>query len=146
MKKLLLTAATAFFSLAVFAAEPTAVTEKVLQAFQTSFKDAKQVVWEEYTDMYEVRFMHNNIKSRIIYDTEGNIIKTVRYYSEGQLPMLVKAKIKEKYADKKVFGVTEVASAENVVYHIVLEDAETWMNIECDAYGHSTVVKKFKKA
>ena len=146
MKKLLLTAATALFSLAVFAAEPTTVTEKVLQAFQTSFKDAKQVTWEEYKNVYEVRFMHNDIKSRITYDTDGNIMKTVRYYSEDQLPLLVKVRIKEKFAGKKVFGVTEVASADTIVYHVVLEDAKTWTSIECDAYGQSTVVKRMKKA
>ena len=146
MKKLLLSVSAAIFSLLVFANEPTAVNEKVLQAFQSSFKDAKQVVWEELTDQYEVRFINNDIKSRITYDTDGNILKTVRYYYEQQLPILVRAKIKERFTGKKVYGVTEVASVDDITYHIVLEDAKTWTNIECDAYGHATVVKKFRKA
>ena len=146
MKKLLLSVTTAIFSLFVYATEPTAVSEKALQAFHSSFKDAKQVVWEEHTNLYEVRFMHNDIKSRITYDNEGNILKTVRYYYEPQLPLLVRAKIKERFNGMKVFGVTEVASRDEITYHVVLEGEKTWTNIECDAFGNATVTKRFKKA
>ena len=146
MKKLLLTVATAIFSLLVYATEPTAVSEKVLQAFHASFKDAKQVVWEERTDLYEVRFLHNDIKSRITYNAEGNILRSVRYYYEQQLPIMIRTKIKDRFAGKKVFGITEVASSDEVIYHVVLEDEKMWTNIECDAYGNATVVKRFKKA
>jgi hypothetical protein len=146
MKKLLLSVTTAIFSLLVYATEPTAVNEKVLQAFHASFKDAQQVVWEEHTDMYEVRFLHNDIKSRITYDTEGNIMKTIRYYFEPNLPLLVRAKIKERFKGSKVFGVTEVSSRDEITYHVVLEGEKTWTNIECDAYGNTAIVKKFKKA
>src|SRR5688572_20303907 len=110
MKKLLLSVAAAMFSLFVFATAPTAVNEKVLKAFSASFKDAQQVVWEEHANAYEVKFVHNDIKSRITYDTNGNILKTIRYYNEEQLPLFIRGKLKEKFEDKKVFGVTEVAS------------------------------------
>jgi len=147
MKKLLLSVTAAIFSLVVFAA-PNAVNEKVLKAFNASFKDAKQVVWEENLDanLYEVKFVHNDIKSRITYDAEGNILKAIRYYYEQQLPLLIQGKLKQKFAGKKVFGVTEVSSQDQMSYHIVLEDAKNWTIVICDAQGYMTVDKKYKKA
>lgn len=148
MKKLLLSVSAAIFSLAVFAASPTTVTEKVLKAFNASFKNAKQVVWDENPEanVYEVKFLDNNIRSRITYDPEGNILKAIRYYHEEHLPILIKGKLKQKFAGKKVFGVTEVASEDNLEYHIVLEDAKNWVIVISDAQGYMSVDKKYKKA
>jgi len=145
MKKLLLSVTAAIFSLVVFAA-PTAINEKVLKAFNASFKDAQQVVWEEHTNVYEVKFVHNDIKSRITYDANGNILKTIRYYNEEQLPLLIRGKLKEKFEDKKVFGVTEVATQDELSFHIVLEDEKTWTIVISDATGFMVVDKKYNKA
>lgn len=146
MKKLLLSVIAAMFSLFVFATAPTAVNEIVLKAFNASFKDAQQVVWEEHANAYEVKFVHNDIKSRITYDTNGNILKTIRYYNEEQLPLFIRGKLKEKFEGKKVFGVTEVASQDQLNYHVVLEDEKTWTIVICDALGYITIDKKYNKA
>lgn len=148
MKKLLLSVTAAIFSLVVFAAAPNTVNEKVLKAFNASFKDAKQVVWEEHPNVntYEVKFVHNEIKSRITYDVNGNILKTIRYYYEAQLPLFIQGKLKQKFTGKKVFGVTEVAAQDQLNYHIVLEDEKNWTIVVCDAHGYMTVDKKYRKA
>jgi hypothetical protein len=146
MKKLLLCLTTAIFSLTVFAASPTNVNEKVLKAFNASFKDAQQVIWEEYSDMYEVKFVHNQIRSRVTYDVNGNILKTMRYYYGDQLPLFIQGRLKEKFPGKQVFGVTEVATPDQVNYHIVLEDAKHWTIVICDALGYMMVDKKYNKA
>lgn len=144
MKKILLTAATAFFSLFIFANEP--VNEKVLQAFNQSFKNVKEVIWHEYGDHYEVKFKQNEIRSRVSYDADGNILKAIRYYTADGLPIFVRAKLESKYKGKKVFGVTEVASNDELKYHIVLEDEKTWTHVEGDSFGNMITTKKFKKA
>lgn len=146
MKKLLLCLATAIFSLTVLATSPTIVNEKVLKAFNASFKDAQQVIWEEHSDMYEVKFIQNQIRSRVTYDVNGNILKTMRYYYEDQLPLFIRGKVKEKFPGKHVFGVTEVATPDQLNYHIVLEDAKQWTIIICDAFGFIMVDKKYNKA
>lgn len=146
MKKLVALAATALLSLTIFATEPSAVNEKVLQAFEQSFKNASGVVWHEYADRYEVKFLHNSIDSRITYDADGNIIKTFRYYGEENLPLFVRAKLQKIYAGKKVFGVTELSSEGEMDYYIVLEDATTWSHVKCSATGNLELYKKYKKA
>ncbi|ANE51184.1 hypothetical protein [Flavisolibacter tropicus] len=146
MKKLLLCLVTAIFSLTVFAATPTIVNEKVLKAFNASFKDAQQVIWEEHTDVYEVKFVQNQIRSRVTYDVNGNILKTMRYYYEDQLPIFIRGKLKQKFPGTKVFGVTEVATPDQLNYHIVLEGAKHWTIVVCDSMGYMMVDKKYNKA
>lgn len=146
MKKIILSITAALFSLFTFATDPLAVNEKVLTAFNKSFKDAKEVVWSEYENFYEVKFTHNTVQAMISYDQEGNILKSRRYYFEDMLPLLIKGKINKRYSDKKIYGVTELASDAEVAYYIILEDEKTWLTIKSDSYGNMTTYQKFKKA
>jgi len=144
MKKYFLLAAIAFaFSFRAMADDPN---EKVLSAFNKTFPHVKDVAWTENENSYEVKFKQNEILSKITYDKEGNIIRTLRYYYEQQLPILVLSKVKSKFSDKKIFGVTEESSDNGTFYHIVLEDEKNWINITADTFGSIKVDKKFRKA
>jgi len=147
MKKLILSLSTAFFSLTLLASPSSDdINRKVLAAFEASFKGASDVVWNEYDNMYEVKFKHNDIQSRVTYDTDGNIVKTIRYYQEDNLPLLIRGKLNEKYKDYKIFGVTELAADGEQSYYVVLEGAKNWITVKCDSYGNTSVHKKMKKA
>jgi hypothetical protein len=145
MKKILLAAAFAISSLSLFAAGP-GVDEKVLEAFNKTFRNAQDVSWTEMEDTYQVSFKQNTITSKITYDRRGNIVKTLRYYFEEQLPLLVLSRIKNKYSGKSVHGVVEVSSEAGTFYHITLEDEKNWMEIKADNFGNLSVEKKFRKA
>ena len=144
MKKIFLAIMISAFTLNAFATDP--VDAKVLESFKKAFKDAENVSWSTSEYTYEVRFEQNKVTAKITYDKNGNIIKTLRYYGEDKLPLMVLTKVKNKYADKKIFGVVEVSSDEGTFYHLTLEDAKNWMQIKADGYGYMTVEKKFKKA
>jgi hypothetical protein len=143
MKKILLAAIVFASSFTAMADDPS---EKVLDAFNKTFPNVKEVAWTESEHSYEVKFKQNEILSRITYDKEGNILKTLRYYYEQELPLLVLSKVKRKFSDQKIFGVTEEASDEGTFYHIVLEDEKHWINITADSYGSIKVDKKYNKA
>ncbi len=144
MKRIFLAATSLFCSLIVLAEEP--VNEKVMQAFTQSFKHVKDVVWHEYANYYEVVFKQQDIRARISYDTDGNIVKSLRYYTEDQLPFFVRAKLQKQYAGKKVYGVTELTEWDQINYHVVLEDEKSWTHVKCDPYGSMETVKKYRKA
>ena len=146
MKRLTLAVVALAFTLVSFAKVPSTVNEKVLTAFSSTFKNATEVSWHEYTDYYEVRFIQASIDTRVKYDTEGNVLQSMRYYSEEALPLLIKAKLRNKFADKKVFGVTEIAQDNQVDYYITLEDSKNWTKVKSDYFGNMTVEKKYKKA
>jgi hypothetical protein len=143
MKKILFAALVLSCSFRVFANDPN---EKVLKAFNKTFPHVQEVSWSENPHSYDVRFKQNEITAKVTYDKEGNIIRTLRYYYEQQLPILVLTKVKDRFSEKKIYGVTEESSDAGTFYHITLEDEKTWTDITADSYGTITVDKKFKKA
>lgn len=145
MKKILFVAIVLFSSLNLFAADP-GVDEKVLKAFENTFKNAQNVSWSTSRFTYEVRFQQNQITARITYDKDGNLLKTLRYYNEDQLPILVLTNVKKRFTNKKIYGVVEESSNEGTYYHITLEDEKHWLDVVSDTYGSISITKKFKKA
>jgi hypothetical protein len=145
MKKLIILTCL-FASLSVAASTPPEVNEKVLKAFNETFMKATDVVWNELQNLYEARFKQSDIITRAVYDTEGNLLRTTRYYSQENLPINVLTKIKKKYAGKSIFGVTELSDEEEVSYHVTLQDETTWYIIKADNYGNIELTQKYKKA
>jgi len=144
MKKILVIAAVVLFSTsASLAAEPS---QKVLDAFNKTFQQVKDVSWQDVEDKYEANFSQNNITFRIMYDQDGNVIKSIRYYYEQTLPIFIQAKLAKKYDGKKVFGVTELSTDSELSYYIILEDATNWIHVKSDAFGNMFTEKKLKKA
>lgn len=145
MKRIMILAAV-MIATASYAGSPPDVNEKVLKAFHETFTKAKDVVWHEFDDFFQVNFWQGDINIRVKYDSDGNVISTIRYYYERQLPPLILSKLKKKYSDQKVFGVTEVSSVSTIKYVITLEDQSHWYTVESDAYGNMRRTEKFKKA
>ena len=140
-----------FFSLAMlvttasFATSPE-VDEQVSKQFKETFPSAIEEKWYDYETFYEVVFKNNDILCRVKYDLKGSIISTRRDYHEKDLSLFIIAKVKEKYAGKKIFGVTEITSSDGVTYNIVLEDDKSWINLNSDESGNLSQVQKLKKA
>lgn len=132
----------------VFAAGPANgnISDKLLQAFAKTFPDAQQVKWAETEDKYMVNFKQGEVLTKVEYDKDGNFLNSLRYYSEKNLPINILCRLQKKYADKKVFGVTEMTSESNVEYYIKLEDDNNWYTVKSSAEGAMQVVEKYKKA
>lgn len=144
MKRLIFSILTMLASFTMYADDPN---EKILKAFSKTFDDAQGVSWQGLEDkMYEASFSHNEISCRVIYDDEGNVRRTMRYYKGSQLPIMLQARIASKFEGKSIFGVTEVSTSEGIRYHIVLENATEFHHIESDEFGNYVTTKKFTKA
>ncbi len=148
MKKIIVVCLFAFVTAtSVSAASVNRVNEKVLKVFSTSFPEVLETTWYNYDNYYAVFFKNpDGSKCRIEYDFDGNILSTTRYYSQDALSPFIRAKVNQKYPGKNIFGVTEIASGEELTYYIVLEDEKTWYNVKSDATGFISLEKKMKKA
>jgi hypothetical protein len=129
-----------------FATDGFTISEKMLNSFKKTFPDAQQVKWLEQADRYTVNFSENGVLTKIDYDKDGNFISSLRYYKEKNLPINILCRLQKKYADKKVFGVTEMTTDAAVEYYIKLEDDENWITVKSNADGNMQVVEKYKKA
>jgi hypothetical protein len=147
MKKIIFGLAILLASATIFAAVPPNVNQKVLKAFEETFKDPKDVVWHEYDNFYEVDFKQDEIKTLVRYDADGNITGTTRYYFERELPPHVISKLKKKYPERSVYGVTEIyTEASDLTYYITMEDEKNWYTVKSNALGMLEQTEKFKKA
>ncbi len=132
--------------LSAAAATPPDISEKVLKAFKETFTNAENVTWKELDNSYQANFKLFEVQVRVIYDSEGNLLETVRYYGESTLPPNILAKLKKRYAGKEIFGVTEISSETDVAYHITLKDQKHWYTIKSDPYANLQQTDKFKRA
>jgi len=140
------------FSLIARDRDPGGIDEKLLQSFNTSFPTAEQVHWYEMPKAYVVNFVSGGIRSRVVYLKDGKVSEFTRYYLEGNLPFLIRSRVKEAYADKKIFGVVEVTTVteggnnSTVVYYVKLEGDKYWLTVKSDNEGNLVVVEKYRKA
>jgi len=144
MKKVILFAAILLITGSSFAY--TNITpEKALKAFKATFKDAEDVVWTDAGDIYTVKFSQQGINTFVKYDADGNFISSRRYYAGGQLPVDIQCKLKKKFADKTIFGVTEFIVGDDVNYYVKMEDAKTWVTVKVDSARNIDVTEKYSK-
>jgi len=126
-------------------ANPTTVSEKALKAFKATFSDAKDVEWTGAADIYTVKFTQQGINTFVKYDEDGNFISSRRYYFAEQLPVDIQCKLKKKFADKTIFGVTEYIVGDEINYYVKLEDAKRWTTVKIDASRNMEITEKYEK-
>jgi len=122
------------------------VNEKLLQTFKESFPNAEQVNWKELNETYVVNFVDDGIRNAIIYEKNGTFVSSTRYYQERTLPYYLLVNIKKRYPEKKILGVTEVATVTDISYYLKLEDKTVITTIKMDSEGNLVMVEKLKKA
>jgi len=152
MKKLILLCFVALGSSGIFAA-PLDLTSidasaKIRKVFHHSFPEVTNPTIINAGDFYLVYFADKatNSSCHIYYDAEGNVIETIRNYTAEGLNPFMRAKIDSKYKGKNVFGVTDVADANEHFYEIILQDAKSLWVIHANDDGSMYVQRKYKKA
>jgi hypothetical protein len=145
MKKLVYLAVL-LISLSASAATPPEINEKVLKAFKTTFTDAQDVTWKELENTCQANFKLSDIQVRAMYDNEGNLIETIRYYGEKTLPPNILARLKKRYSGKDIFGITEISSENEVTFHITMKDEKNWYVVKSDPYANLQQTDKFRRA
>ncbi|WP_346237529.1 hypothetical protein ABDK00_000420 [Niabella insulamsoli] len=145
--KNLLFSAVIFLALSLSAAAAPAepVNEKVQKTFSMLFKDADDIRWSSRGNLFEAFFIIDGVQSRATIDSKGNLIQTIRYYSEDLLPANVLFNIKKTYKSKEIFGVTEVSNHLGVNYRIILKDDKHYTHINANNQGESEIVAKYKR-
>jgi predicted RNA binding protein with dsRBD fold (UPF0201 family) len=123
-------------------AEPN---EKVLKAFVTAFPNIAKVEWSGTNETPTAYFKMNNIQTRVSFDKDGNFLRSMRYYTEKELPTNILFAIQKKYADKKVTSVTETSDAEGTtIYYIKMQDNKNWWTLKTTNGASFEIYEKFK--
>jgi hypothetical protein len=121
MKKVIVYFATCFLVVSSIAAAPGS---KVLQNFNATFPNAKNVKWIDDKAGYFVSFTQNGDFNKVFYNTAGNFVYALKYCNAAGLPTNIAMELNKKYEDAKIIGVTEVTTKNNVFYDVKLSKAD----------------------
>ena len=145
MKKLLLIAATAFASLTGFAnVDP--VNGKVLEAFRTTFADAKNVQWKslEESGLFQATFNYQNADVSAYYSEDGEMVALARYINKANLPIVVTKSIQERFPEHVIQTVIEHIAYGSTTYHVTLNSPKSSVVVAVSPSGDLSVSKKIK--
>jgi hypothetical protein len=122
------------------------VNEKLLYSFGRAFPSAENVKWSEDVNGYFVSFTQSGILSKVAYDPQGDFVYAMRYYNEANLPVSILLTMRKKFADKKIAGVTESSTLDNITYFIKVEDEKNWYTVRATTSGDAVIEEHFKKS
>src|SRR5205809_86173 len=117
MKKVIVYAACILLTVSSVAAAPGS---KLMQRFNETFPNAKNVKWIDDRGGHFVSFVQNGNFNKVFYNAAGNFVYSLKYCSSDGLPTNIVMALNKEFGDSKILGVTEVTTQNNTVYNIKL--------------------------
>ena len=120
MKKIILYVACI---LIVFSAA-AAPGSKLIQRFNETFPNAKNVKWRDEKAGHFVSFTQNGNLNKVFYNTSGNFVYSLKYSDGTELPTNILMALNKNFGESKIIGATEVTTQNNTVYNIKFSKEE----------------------
>jgi hypothetical protein len=92
----------------------------VIQKFNETFPNAKNVKWRDDKAGYFVSFTQNGNFNKVFYNTDGDFVYAIKYYGAEGLPNNIAMALNQKFGESKILGVTEVTTQDKMFYGINL--------------------------
>lgn len=120
------------------------ISEKAIQHFKQSYREASGERWTVGEDCYRVSFEKGSIKHMVDYNLNGRWRNTIRIYDESNLPGNLRLSIKTAFIDSKIIIVNELNYRKKLSYFIKIRH-EGWLKTIQFADGNMAVVEEFKE-
>lgn len=145
MKRLLatLTIVCSLISLSSFA-NPENVTPRVLESFNSSFKQAKEVDWSVGENFYKATFLFNGQYVSAFYNEGGSLLALTRNISSAQLPLTLQTNLKANYQDYWISDLFEIADTNGTSYYVTIENSESKLVLQSSGSDWTTFQKQRK--
>lgn len=126
----------------------TESSAKALESFHRDFPEITDAKISQQGSIYTISFKNekDNSSNRVYYDKKGNIVQTIMYYSEKDLPPFIRAKVGSKFPGKTISNVTEFISNKEHFYEIALEDNNSLFITRFNTNGIMYNKKKYGKS
>src|SRR5215471_11958488 len=106
MKKMILYVACALIVTSVAAAPGS----KLVERFNATFPNAKNVKWLDDKDGYFVSFTQSENFIKAFYNKDGDFVYSLKYSSNLELPVNIRMVLNKNFGESKIVGVTEVTT------------------------------------
>jgi len=114
----------------------------VLHAFQTDFKEATNVEWQERPDFAKVHFNFNGSQVEAFYQLDGQLIGTARTIVFDQLPLAAVKAIQTRFPEATYYNITEYSKDGELFYMLTVEHRSKKLSVRLSSTGELTVEKK----
>ena len=125
--------------------ENITVSAKVLGAFVKSFGDATNLNWSKVGKNFLARFSIAGKERRVLFTKKGNIIYSIVYGLENDLPAETRKLVKSAYIDHTIATAIEVKEENRTIWVIRLEDATSLIFVRVEN-GEMEETKHYQKA
>jgi hypothetical protein len=121
------------------------VNEKVEKAFNTYFKDARELSWSRVDNDFLARYIMNNQEQSALFNKRGNLVYHITYGLEKNLPEDIRQQVKSVYYDYNISTVYSMKDVDKTVWVLNLEDAKNILEIRVKD-GQVEKAKQYRKA
>ncbi len=144
MKKIII-ALSAFFSLTsaqAFAAD--VVPANIVHSFISTFKNARDIAWEETNGYNVASFIQNGVKSSAYYDQDGKLVVVGTQINPSSLPTQLASKLDQDFASFAVTALFEMKDEFGTSYYATITDGKKVKVLKGDSKKWTVVVTKRK--
>ena len=122
------------------------VSPSVIRSFLKTYKDVSDEKWIEVREGFVAMFNYNEMDYQVAYDKKGNLLRTIRSFNEGKMPLDIRHIVKSSYYDYEINRVHEVETPlKPVAYMIQLVGKKELINL-CICDGEMKELQKFNRS
>ena len=105
------------------------VNSNVIQAFESSFRNAVNPMWYKMGEKFLVKFTESNLPHHACFHKNGGLIYNITFGNETTLPFGVKKLVNENYFTYNIIAATFVQDNNRDVWVIKLEDNKRLVSV-----------------
>ena len=119
---------------------------KAIRDFQTRFQKVDNAMWFSDRNGFMSYFIKNGYGNRVFYDRKGHWQFSLILYTEGQLPVDLRASVKARYFDLAITLIEEVQTNNGMVYIVHLEDKSNIKILRLSQDAEMEILQEMTKA
>ena len=102
-----------------------------MEAFRTSFADAKNVQWKSLDEsgLFQATFNYQNSELNAYYNEEGEMVALARYINKTNLPIMVTKAVQERFPETCYPTAIEKIAYGSTSYHLTLNSPKTSLSV-----------------
>jgi len=124
------------------------ISPRALKNFADNYKNVSGATWMKVKSGFCVRFISDDIRTTISYDSKGHWASSIKYYNEEKMRHDVRHTVKSTYYDYNIVYTQEIETADTKgmpTYLVCLQDKTNIKIVRiCD--GEMSVWKEYKRA
>lgn len=125
--------------------ENITVSTKVLGAFVKSFENATNLNWSKVGKSFLATFTLAGKDRRALYTKKGNMIYSIVYGTEADLPAETRKLVKSVYIDHTIAMAIEISEDSRTIWVVRLEDTSSLIFVRVEN-GEMEETKHYKKS